>query len=86
MALIWDYDEKKLQKTASGRRLILERMINYGPGKKKIKLAEVKKNWDTLQIYPKMRKLLSLLIWGKYRSSPQDKKSHFFCKLDTLPH
>lgn len=66
MALIWDYDVKKLRKTKSGRLLILERQINYGPDKgEKIKLSEVKKNWDKLNIEPKRRRLLDLLIWGK---------------------
>jgi hypothetical protein len=78
MVLLWDYDEIKLKKTKSGRLLILERMINCGPGKgKKIKLQEVKKNWDTLHLYPNARKLMSLLIWGKYKSSLQDKKKSF---------
>ena len=78
MVLLWDYDKKKLKQTESGRRLILERMINYGPGKgEKIKLKEVKKNWNTLQLYPNARKLMSLLIWGTYKSSPQDKKKSF---------
>lgn len=66
MALIWDYDVKKLRKTKSGRLLILERQINYGPDKgEKINLSEVKKNWDKLNIEPKRRRLLDLLIWGK---------------------
>ena len=67
MALIWDYDEKELKKTKSGRLLILERLINYGPTKKgeKIPLKEVKKNWDKLNIEPKRRRLLELLIWEK---------------------
>jgi hypothetical protein len=78
MALLWDYDQKKLEKTKSGRLLILERMINYGPGKgKKIKLKEVKKNWDSLHLYPNARKLMSLLIWGKYKPSLQDKKRSY---------
>lgn len=33
MPFIWDYDIKELKKTKSGRLLILERMINYGPDK-----------------------------------------------------
>jgi hypothetical protein len=66
MVMIWDYDVKELKKTKSGRLLILERQINYGPGKgEKIKLSEVKKNWDKLNIEPKRRRLLELLIWGK---------------------
>lgn len=62
---IWDYREKDLKKTPEGRLLILERMINYGPGRRKISLSEVKKNWDKLNIDPLRRRLLKLLIWGK---------------------
>lgn len=61
---LWDYREKDLKKTAWGRRLILERMINYGPGRRKISLNEVKKNWDKLDLDPLRRRLLKLLIWG----------------------
>lgn len=46
---LWDYDRKTLEKTEQGRILILERMINYGPGKgEKINLSQVKKYWDRL--------------------------------------
>lgn len=62
---LWDYDRKTLEKSASGRLLILERLINYGPGKEKIKLSEVKKNWDKLQLLPTRKRLFELLIWGK---------------------
>lgn len=62
---LWDYREKDLKKSASGRRLILERMINYGPGRRKISLKEVKKNWNLLDIDPLRRRLFKLLIWGK---------------------
>lgn len=62
---LWDYDRKTLEKTASGRLLILERLINYGPGEEKIKLSEVKKNWDKLQLLPTRKRLFELLIWGK---------------------
>lgn len=62
---LWDYDRKTLEKTASGRLLILERKINYGPGDEKIKISEVKKNWDRLQLLPTRKRLLELLIWGK---------------------
>lgn len=66
MAKIWDYDKKELEKTESGRRLILERMINYGPDEgEKIKLSEVKRNWDKLQLFPLRKRFFSLLIWGK---------------------
>jgi len=67
MALIWDYDINELKKTESGRRLILERQIMYGidwEHGEKIKLSDVKKNWDKLQIDQLSRRLLKLLIWG----------------------
>ncbi len=68
MVMIWDYDIKKLKKTASGRRLILERMINYGlylSNKEKLNLSEVKKNWDKLQLDQNRKRFLRFLIWGK---------------------
>ncbi len=74
---VWDYDIEELKKTESGRILILERMINYGPGDEKIKLADVKKYWDRLNLFPIRRRLMELLIWGKYKSSPENNKSFF---------
>lgn len=75
MVHIWDYDINELKKTESGRRLILERMINYGPDGEKIKLSEVKKYWSKLNLFSLQKRLLELLIWGKYRSSRKSKKS-----------
>lgn len=76
MPLVWDYDVKELKKTASGRRLLLERMINYGPDEgEKIKLSEVKRHWTKLDLFPLQKRLLELLIWGKYTSSQKSKKS-----------
>jgi hypothetical protein len=66
---LWDYDIEELRKTESGRIKILERMINYGPGDEKIKLADVKKYWDRLDLYYPQKHLLELLIWGKTISS-----------------
>lgn len=68
MAHVWDYDIKELKKSEYGRRLLLERQINYGvypSDKEKIKLSEVKKYWDKLNIDPNRRRLLKLLIWNK---------------------
>lgn len=62
---LWDYREKDLKKTAWGRKYILENMINMGPGRRKISLKEVKKNWKDLNIDPLRRNLLRYLIWGK---------------------
>lgn len=76
MPFIWDYDIKELKKTKSGRLLILERMINYGPSKgEKISLSEVKKNWNKLNLFAPQRRLLELLIWGHYLPSPKNKRS-----------
>ncbi len=64
---VWDYDEKELEKTEKGRILLLERKINYGDLKEgeKIPLAEVKKYWNELDLFPIRRRLLELLLWGK---------------------
>ena len=76
MHYLWDYDKKELEKSEKGRIFILERMINYGPGKdEKIKLALVKKYWDKLDLFILQKRLFELLIWGKYISSPRNKKS-----------
>lgn len=71
---LWDYDKKELEKTEKGRILILERMINYGPGNEKIKLADVRKYWNKLNLYYPQKRLLELLIWGKYISSRPSKQ------------
>ena len=62
---LWDYDRKTLEKSRKGRILILERMINYGPGREKIKRSEVKKNWNKLNLFKLQKRLFELLIWGK---------------------
>lgn len=72
---LWDYDKKTLQKSAKGKVLLLERMINYGPGKEKIKLSDVKKYWNQLHLFKLQKRLFELLIWGKYSSSQKSKKS-----------
>ena len=76
MALVWDYHVNDLKKSAKGKILLLERAINYGPGKgNKISLSEVKKNWGKLNLFYPQRKLFELLIWGKTQSSRTNKKS-----------
>ena len=73
---VWDYDKKELEKTEGGRILLLERLINYGPEKgEKIKLALVKKYWDKLDLFTLQKRLMELLIWGKYKSSLKNNKS-----------
>lgn len=70
---IWDYHQDELKKSEAGRVLILERMINFGPGDKKIKLSEVKKYWDKLNLFKLQKRLFQLLIWGKYNFSAKNK-------------
>jgi hypothetical protein len=72
---IWDYDEKELEKTEQGRIRILERMINFGPGKKKIKLIEVKKYWDKLHLFHLQKRLFEILLWEKYNFTQKDRNS-----------
>lgn len=74
---LWDYDERQLAKTEAGRIKILERMINYGPGKKKIPLKMVKKYWDKIHLSPLAQRLFELLLWGKYQSSPKNKNLYW---------
>lgn len=62
---LWDYREKNLKKTEWGRMYILQNMINYGPGRRKISLKLVKKYWDKLDLDPLRRNLFRYLIWGK---------------------
>mgnify|MGYP001590540378 CR=1 FL=1 len=61
---IWDYREKDLKKTEWGKRLILQRMIDYGPGRRKISLKQVKANWNKLDLDPLRRRLFRLFIPG----------------------
>ena len=76
---LWDYDRKELEKTEGGRIIMLERLIMYGPDEgEKIKLSDVKKYWSELNIDTNSRRLLSLLIWGKYQSSQKSKKSFWW--------
>lgn len=68
MPFLWDYDINELKKSKSPRAkiLLLERQINCGvSGDEKIKLAEVKRYWDKLNIEPKRRRLFEFLIWGR---------------------
>ena len=68
MPFLWDYDLEELKKSKSPRAkiLLLERQINYGvEEEEKINLANVKKYWDKLQLFPRKRRLFEYLIWKK---------------------
>lgn len=84
MVILWDYDRKELEKTEAGRIKILERMINYGPGKEKIKLSLVKKYWDRLELKTSSGRLMELLIWNKIKTkiNPDSKSFQELLGLD----
>ena len=68
MTHLWDYKKEKLKKSKKGRLLLLERQINYGiyaGDKEKLDLEKIKENWHQLNIEPKRRRFLKLLIWEK---------------------
>ncbi|OGM77819.1 hypothetical protein A2188_02265 [Candidatus Woesebacteria bacterium RIFOXYA1_FULL_43_9] len=70
MAFVWDYNVDELKKTESGKALLLERTLNFGPEKGEIISSSlVKKYWDRMNLFPKTRRLMELLIWGKTQSS-----------------
>ena len=62
---LWDYNRKLLEKSEKGKILLLERLINYGPGKEKINLAEVKMYWNKLNLLPRRKRLLELILSKK---------------------
>lgn len=64
--MLWDYNEDELKKSEKGRILLLERKINFGfylSDKVKIKISEVKKYWNKLNLDPSRRRLFKLLVW-----------------------
>lgn len=59
----WSTDTKKLKKNKDKFTVWkLEQLINFGLGKKKLSIGELKKYWDVLNIDPYKRKFLSLLL------------------------
>ena len=77
---MWDYDIDELKKTEKGRIFILERMINYGPGKEKIKLSELRKYWKKLRFRNvKIKKLCELLAFGRVMT-----KEHYITPQERL--
>ena len=63
--VLWDYDKRTLKKSKQGQILLLERLINYGPGTEKIKLSEVEKYWNELKLWPERKRFFELLLWKK---------------------
>ncbi|HAZ16598.1 MAG: hypothetical protein A3H59_03400 [Candidatus Jacksonbacteria bacterium RIFCSPLOWO2_02_FULL_43_9] len=54
----------------------LEQLINFGIGKEKLSMQELRKYWDTLNIDPHRREFLNLFIHDKENSYRIPKKSH----------
>lgn len=59
----WSTDTLELQKDTKKFSIWhLEQLINFGLGKEKIDLDELRKYWDVVQIDPFKRKFLSLFV------------------------
>ena len=66
MAFLWDYSKDKVKNSDQGKLLLLERAVNFGPEKgEKISLKQVEKYWEKLNLFPKKKRLMELLIWGE---------------------
>jgi len=59
----WSTDTKKLKQNKLKFTIWkLEQLINFGLGKEKLDLAELKKHWNIIDIDPFKRKFLALLV------------------------
>jgi len=59
----WSTDVSELQKdTRKFSTWHLEQLINFGLGKEKIDINELRKYWDEIRIDPFKRKFLSLFV------------------------
>ena len=66
MNYLWDFDRKELEKTESGKALILERMINYGRNRGDIiRRQDVLKYWDQMNLFPQQKQLFEMTLWDK---------------------
>lgn len=64
--MTWDYTETEYQKQIQvDEKWRLERLINYGLGKKKLKRAVLEKYLDALKIPDDRRAFLELILWNK---------------------
>jgi hypothetical protein len=63
---IWSTDMSRLQQNPDAyEKFVLEQMINFGLGGKKLSLRELKKHWSSLDIDPNKRAYLSKLLWPR---------------------
>ncbi len=65
----WSVDTKELEKDKK-KYIIwrLEQLINFGLGKEKIKRADLKKHWGSLNLDPNKKRYLSFLLWSEKQS------------------
>lgn len=64
--MTWDYDKKQYAKQAKADPAWhLERLVNFGLGKEKIKRKVLEKYIDKIKIPQNRRDFLELLLWSK---------------------
>ena len=62
----WSTDTTELEKNPEQYAIWkLEQMVNFGLHGKKLKISELRKYWDKLQIDPVRRQFLQLFLHGK---------------------
>ncbi|MBI2436925.1 MAG: hypothetical protein HYV41_04265 [Candidatus Magasanikbacteria bacterium] len=60
----WTVNTRQLKKDKKEYSIWkLEQMINFGLNKKKIDRKDLKKYWSALNLDPKKKKYLSLILW-----------------------
>jgi len=60
----WSVDLTKLRKNRKKYTIWkLEQLVNFGLGKQKLNKKQLLKYWPFLQLDPKKKKFLSLLLW-----------------------
>ncbi len=64
--MTWDYTPEEYEKQAAAdERWHMERLINFGLGKEKLRREVLDRHLATLNIPEERRAFLELLLWGK---------------------
>lgn len=65
----WTVDIKQLKKDKKKFSIWkLEQLVNFGLNGEKLSMADLKKHWSKLDLDPKKKKYLSLILWPAKRS------------------
>lgn len=65
----WTVNVKQLKKCKNQYAIWkLEQMVNFGLNGKKLNKTELKKHWSKLNLDPKKKKYLSLILWPSKQS------------------